>query len=238
MKHFFTIRFLSLCALVAVTFIGTVAQTSAQKYVFKPSKTITAEWNGTESINVDVDIKNMTAGELQLSWAVIENNIPMNWMFSLCDNINCYSSSVIPAGGADFFPVEKDGKAFFKLIFDSSGTFNTTTTIKLAVWETGKKQDGIDTVLFSIIPKASGVTESTTPFAAVLPNPTNDLVHLSAFNAVQTVEVFSAVGVKVMEVANNSAEVSLDVRSLPVGVYFVKARDIYGKINTATFHKF
>lgn len=238
MKHFSTLRSLAALALSAFALFSSPTQASAQKYTFDPSKTITKEWTGNESIHVDVDIKNLTKGELKLSWKVIENNIPMEWLFSLCDNVNCYSSSVIPVGGSDFFPVESGGMAFFKLLFDSSGSFSQATTIKLGVYETGKMQDGIDTVTFTIIPAASSVTEPTTPFASVLPNPTNDIVRLSALQAVQTVEVYSALGVKIMEVANSSAEVTLDVRALPTGVYFVKARDIYGKINTATFHKF
>jgi len=238
MKNLFTFRRIALFGLLLSFFVGFTEHSSAQKFTFNPSKTITAKWSGLESIFVDVDIDNNTNGELKLTWQILENTIPLDWVFSLCDNMSCYSYSVIPPGGADFAPVGKGEYAFFKLLFDSTGVIKEEAMIKLIVFETGKMQDGVDTVTFHIIPKTSSVTETTIPFANVLPNPATDLVHLSAFNAVQTVEVFSAMGVKVMEIANNSAEVSLDVRSLPVGVYFVKAHDIYGKTNTATFHKF
>jgi len=237
MKNFFTMRGLVVLTIAVAALMGNVQQTSAQKYTFDPGKTINTEWSGQESIYVDLDILNNTKSELKLSWMVIENNIPMDWMFSLCDNVNCFSSSVIPTEGSDFFPADAGGKVFFKLLFDSSGAFTNVTTIKLGVYETGNKQAGIDTVTFNILPKLSGVHEPSTPFAAVLPNPSTSTVHLSAINAVQTVEVYSAVGVKVMEIANTSAEVTLDIRQLPVGVYFVKSRDIFGKIHTATFHK-
>lgn len=241
MKHFFTLRLPAVLAVMTIVGFGFSMTASAQKkYIITPSNTINNKWNGKESIHPEVYIENRTPDPLQLSWAILENTIPMTWDYNICDNLYCYDpvNSGLPMGEKQFYLIVKGESAFFKLEFKSSVTDVEKATIQLAVWETGKMQDGVDTVSFNILPETNGVPETTTPFAAVLPNPTNDLVHLTAFNAIQTVEVFTAVGVKVMEVANSSAEVSLDVRSLPVGVYFVKARDIYGKINTATFHKF
>ncbi|MFN8361319.1 MAG: T9SS type A sorting domain-containing protein [Candidatus Kapaibacterium sp.] len=236
MKFLSTHRLAAAFAIMSLAFLGFSSSTSAQKYTFSPDKTITVKWGGLEGTHIDIDIDNKTDGELKLSWLPIENNLPFDWSYSLCDNMNCYPG--IPMDGRDFAPINKGEFAFFKLQLDPASAFVDNYTVKILVYETGKLQAGADTVAIHIQPLSTGVTEETTPFAAVLPNPAVDIVHLSAFNAVQTVEVFSAVGVKVMEVANSSAEVSLDVRSLPVGVYFVKAYDIYGKTNTATFHKF
>lgn len=241
MKHFFTYRFLAVLALISVVSIGLTMSAAAQKkYTFEPSNTINEKWNGKDTIHPEVIIKNNTQDTLQLSWAILENTIPMSWEYNICDNLFCFdpANGGLPMGENQFYFLQKGESAWFKLEFKTSGATIEAATIRLAVWETGKMDDGVDTVTFNLVPKINGVTETSTPFAGIHPSPSSDFVHLSAINSLQTVEVFSSVGVKVMEVNNNSTEISLDVHSLPVGVYFVKARDIYGIINTATFHKY
>ncbi len=231
MKKIFT--FASVTAFVMLL-IGSVQFATAQKYTFSPSKDITQTWNGTDDFQIKMFIENTSSDTLKLSWKVISNNMPFGWTYSICDNFLCYSSF---QEDAPFAPIEKGGKAFFKFdIFPIEGQV-VNSVVQLGVYETGNPL-AVDVVSFSI-QSPSSVEEPASYSAGVTPNPAGESLTISAAAALNSLQIYSALGVKVMEINNaNNAELTLDIRDLSVGVYYIKAQDIYGKTVATKFQKF
>lgn len=231
MKKIFT--FASVTAIVMLL-IGSVQFATAQKYTFSPSKDMTKAWTGTDDLGFMMYIENKTSEELKLSWKVVSNNMPAGWTYSICDNWQCYSSF---QEDAQFAPVAKGGKAFFKFdVFPIEGQV-VNATVQLGVFETGNPL-ALDVVSFSI-QSSSSVEEPAAYSAGVSPNPAGESLTISAAAALNSLQIYSALGVKVMEIANaNNAELTIDIRELPTGVYYIKALDIYGKTVATKFQKF
>lgn len=215
--------------------IGSFQFASAQKYSFSPSSHITAPWktDGTKT-EFNMFIKNLTEGSLDLSWKYISSDLQLGWTYQICDNFNCYST--FPEG-AKFKSIKKGESAFFIFDIDPVEGAPGKATILLGVYETSNPSQ-VDTVGFTIEP-ATSVEEPASYTAGITPNPATDMLTVSAEAALNSLQVFSAVGMKVMEITNtNNTEVTLNIHELPAGVYYIKARDIYGKTVATKFQKF
>ncbi|MBI3258668.1 MAG: T9SS type A sorting domain-containing protein [Ignavibacteriae bacterium] len=220
-------------AAIAMLVIGSFQFISAQKISFTPSNHIIKTWD-TETTEFYVGIKNLTNGQLDLSWKFISSDMHTDWTYTICDNINCYPAF---QENARFKMIEKGQSAFFTFdIFSPEGP-KSNATVRLGVYETSNPSM-IDTVSFSV-QTTSSVEEPASYTAGITPNPATDILTISAEAALNSLQVFSAVGMKIMEMSNtNNTEVTLNIHELPAGVYYIKARDIYGKTVATKFQKF
>ena len=225
--------FASITAIVMLL-IGSVQFATAQKFSFSPSQTMIKDWDGTTDLQFYMKITNLTDGKLSLSWNLIDNTMPKQWLYTICDNAQCYGEF---QSNADFEPLEKGGSAFFKFDISPIEGKVASSTVQLGVYETGKPLTA-EVVGFSI-QSASSVEELASYYAGVSPNPASEQLTISAAAALNSLQIFSAVGMKVMEINNtNNTEVRINIRDLPVGVYYIKAYDIYGKVVVTKFQKF
>jgi choice-of-anchor B domain-containing protein len=70
------------------------------------------------------------------------------------------------------------------------------------------------------------VSESVSSQVSVFPNPAQDELQIQLVNQVETIELFDALGARVMSIAtNNQLSLKVDVRSLAEGAYTLKAGD-------------
>jgi len=70
------------------------------------------------------------------------------------------------------------------------------------------------------------VSESVSSQVSVFPNPAQDELQIQLVNQVETIELFDALGKRVMSIAtNNQLSLKVDVRSLAEGAYTLKAGD-------------
>jgi hypothetical protein len=70
------------------------------------------------------------------------------------------------------------------------------------------------------------VSESVSSQVSVFPNPSQDELQIQLVNQVETIELFDALGKRVMSIAtNNQLSLKVDVRSLAEGAYTLKAGD-------------
>ena len=70
------------------------------------------------------------------------------------------------------------------------------------------------------------VSESISSQVSVFPNPAQDELQIQLVNQVETIELFDALGKRVMSIAtNNQLSLKVDVRSLAEGAYTLKAGD-------------
>ena len=77
----------------------------------------------------------------------------------------------------------------------------------------------------------TGIDENTFEGFKFYPNPTQDVLNLSAKNTIESVSIFSMLGQKVMETSINQTISSINIASLNPGVYIMKVM-IDGKYGT------
>src|SRR5690606_6253940 len=67
-----------------------------------------------------------------------------------------------------------------------------------------------------------GTEENTFKGFKFYPNPTNDILNLSAKNNIEQVFIYSLLGQKVLETSPNQHDATINVSSLTPGVYIMK----------------
>ncbi|WP_298507455.1 choice-of-anchor tandem repeat GloVer-containing protein [uncultured Kordia sp.] len=98
--------------------------------------------------------------------------------------------------------------------------------------------DGNTELAFNII-DLSDDSLSTETFkenlnVSVFPNPTQDFLQISSPSAISTIEIYSFQGQKLVSYSNQE---KIDVRNLSNGLYFLKVKDVFGKLQTVKFIK-
>ncbi|MBS1539005.1 MAG: T9SS type A sorting domain-containing protein [Bacteroidetes bacterium] len=215
-------------------FIGSTQFASAQKYSFTPSKTISSSWDGKSTLEMHMNINNLTNSELKLSWKLIKSELPFDWEYTICDNAQCYSAFKTLA---EFGALAKGEAAFFIFdIFAIQGEMSKNVTVQLGVFETANPSV-VDTVTF-FVQSPNSVEEQAMYSVGISPNPATETLTISAESALNSLQIFSALGTKVMEMNNaNNTEITVNIHELPSGVYYIKARDMYGKVVATKFQK-
>lgn len=69
---------------------------------------------------------------------------------------------------------------------------------------------------------------------SVFPNPTSDFLQINSPSAITSVEIYSFQGQKLVSYSNQK---KIDVRDLSNGLYFLKVKDEFGKLQTVKFIK-
>ena len=71
---------------------------------------------------------------------------------------------------------------------------------------------------------------------SMYPNPTSNMLNISAKETIQDTQIFNVLGKNVMNVKVNNRKASIDVTNLATGIYLVKY-SVNGTIGTAKFVK-
>src|SRR3990172_11703119 len=75
-----------------------LSNASAQNYALSPSNSlsgaldVSGEW--IKTIDLKIDIINLTSSNLKLNWKIIDKLILPQWEYSVCDHVVCYSGTV------------------------------------------------------------------------------------------------------------------------------------------------
>lgn len=98
---------------------------------------------------------------------------------------------------------------------------------------TGTSVVYLDNVLFSKR-TGSGLTKVDAETIGVYPNPTNNVLNVSASNNIQSLTIYNAIGQAVYTTTSDANQLTVDIATLPTGLYTVKATingvDTFSKI--------
>lgn len=184
------------------------------------------------AINTELDT-------LELSWKVIDVDLPAEWEYVVCDNANCYlgedleNETVKKSHGISAaFPGLVKGSVYPKGIFG-------TGSIKVVFMEDGNSARS-DTIVFLF----DGTLSSYNPVytsVTLYPNPAQNELHVQ-FNhqsgPVTQLSVYNILGaVQTIESSTFIKETTLDIASLQTGVYFVRAQMPDGTTLVGKFEK-
>jgi hypothetical protein len=155
------------------------------------------------------------------SWEIVENTIPADWDYSLCDYTTCYIG--IP-DNSDMKRISleesKSGvKGFFKinvLTTESNGDY----TAKFYVYDSSDRDRG-DTVIFNFSNSTVSVSDvNLSDQLSVFPNPTSDIVNVETVEANTTVIITDLTGKVIKEETFQFVGMNeIDLNDLNTGIY-------------------
>jgi PKD repeat protein len=113
--------------------------------------------------------------------------------------------------------------------YDNEGVYDVSLTVENAFGESTEVKIGLIVVVNPV-----GITEIKQEGVGIYPNPSNGLINLQ-FESERDryVKVYSMVGNEVFRIDSQKANLSMDLRSLPGGIYFIRVMDENGsQVNT------
>lgn len=170
--------------------------------------------------DINVDIRNLTNGDVTLAWEVINRSEVTGWDFSLCDLGNCHIG--VPESG-EMWAMDTETKAFLKISANPQGMVgNCMFTFK--VFDKDNPSDA-DTITM-IADAAVGIPSITAFNQQVFPNPATNVLNVRSDEAIVGLQLFNTVGQVVLTQNLNMAELntSLDVSGIELGQYILVIR--------------
>ncbi len=170
----------------------------------------------------DVDLINNTSGTLQMTWELVNQNLPSGWEFSFCDPSACRPKG---ATTADFPLVVSSSSNYLNVHFYPNGTAGTgTLTVKL--FETSAPNDTLLITYTGIAQGTTNITEvkESIAFSQNYPNPSNGNTNIDVSiegnfrNA--SIKVYNAIGTQVESYPIISGNETIRINNqLPGGIY-------------------
>lgn len=211
--------------LYILLFIWLPAMSHGQNYLYSPSQVLDTDLMTNEYNFAQIDMWTPDSTGITFGWEAIENTIPVEWTYSLCDYTNCYSG--IPANGTmtpiSTASMQAGTKGFLKITVDPADV-SGTAVVRFKIFNTGDVS-AADTITFNFNHvSTAGIASTENGTFDIYPNPANDVLNIS--NGFDTETSWSIVDMsgRVYEsgvVSANSTSV-LKVSDLSTGIYFVK----------------
>tara|TARA_B110000037_G_C17096514_1_gene496200 strand:- start:36 stop:731 length:696 start_codon:yes stop_codon:yes gene_type:complete len=207
---------------------------SAQNFDYTPSQNIDEQ---IQEENFSFHEIRMITGDLspiELQWNLIENTLPLEWSYSLCDLGGCYVG--IPNSGI-MDPITaqqaQDGFMGFLKLNITASTFYGEGDVIFYVHELGNPAFG-DTVTMHISHPnpASSIVENGINSVEVYPNPVHSELQFKAISDIESCQVVGLNGEVYASFRTMSPEQKIDFSGFSSGVYFLRLSDSKG--NTAT----
>jgi hypothetical protein len=167
---------------------------------------------------------------LNLSWRLVGNTFPEDWVVSLCDYGECYTG--VPNTG-DMIPLPPDESAYLKVILNPYGT-EGTGRLSFWVYETDTPDEYV-TVHFDI--STEGATTVFSPMGesiSVFPNPATQYLIIDQGDSpvFQEAELVDLLGRPLLSrKLKNEAAVQFDLSSIATGTYLLRLTDGQGLIH-------
>ncbi|RYD72266.1 MAG: T9SS type A sorting domain-containing protein, partial [Sphingobacteriales bacterium] len=182
---------------------------------------------------------NNTAQDIELTWQMLDNEFTSNnWQYvSFCDPYICHND--IPNTFSPPLVANKtsDSVSEFKLAATPKITARTSK-MRIIVWQTGQSQ--VDTLTFEIdaLPMSIADEKAAVNTFAAYPNPAKNTLTLGFDpKSNYTVTVYSMNGAAMMSSKLTANQKTLNVETLPAGLYFINATDEKGNLSVSKFSK-
>ena len=222
MKHLLSI------IMVVIASIG-----SAQNLAILPSQKIDCEISTTEINEYDILFSTENPEAITFRWELLENTVPSDWDYSLCDYTTCYIG--IPDKSdmkrISLEEAQNGTKGFLKinvLTANSNGSY----VMRYYVYDSADYDRG-DTVSFNFINTTVSVNDIAANTEVTLyPNPTQDVITIESENMYSELEIVDVSGRVIL--AQNLVGVTahnIDLSNVQAGVYlvFIRAEGVLRK---------
>jgi len=220
--------------LLALLSLGSVATANAQSFTTEADTVFATV--GTTDVNIYNRITNTTGAPFTITWKRVDDNIPASWknspaFFGVCDNYNCYSSTLIfgstshtssnynPGVAGDFHvqltPAGASGTYFITLNLDGGGTSKNITYV------------------FNKFPTAISNVPAKNTDVSLYPNPARNTLNVSFDEnaGVKTIAVYNLIGKAVSSYrVNGGSNAQLDIDNIPAGIYLLRMLDAQGRV--------
>jgi len=212
-----------------ITFLG--FSSIAQNFTFNPAQHIDEEIQEENYSSHGISLITTDLSPIQFQWSLIENTLPEEWSYSLCDLGGCYVG--IPGEGTMSAITEQEAldgvTAFLKLNITAS-TFYGEGDVSFYVYESGNQAFG-DTISMHLTwtNPSSSIIENSLSSIEVFPNPANRYINFTNFSQAGKVEILTMNGQLVSILENDGSTAEIDLINLPDGVYFAKITNASGE---------
>jgi hypothetical protein len=201
----------------------------AQALSITPADSVSVEETVTtnnDEVVLYAYVKNDSTEDVTVTWRIIENDSPLDWSVSYCDNTNCLDLSTTTQSS---FLLKADSSSILKMAylpFLVDGESNIEVQVSIA----GVPSSVVNVTYFAkVIADPVSIRDIDASTLSIYPNPTTNFIQIKGIeNANQntTLEVYSIIGKKVLT-QNIPAvnEAKINVQNLENGVYLVKLFD-------------
>lgn len=222
--------------LLALPFLFAANAASAQSFTMQKDTVSVA---GSQYFDISNYIHNDTTIAIKVSWRIIQENLPQSWKdnasFGLCDNIMCYTNSVLGGSTQTTDTILADSQTIFKVQLDL-GPSTVLPTTSGPVYVTVELTQGstIDTVTFVAYKWATNIskTQIAKDEITLYPNPAQNEVNVTfgKETGVKTIAIYNLVGKQMVAYRTNGTSAKLDIDKIPSGIYFVRLMDNSGRV--------
>lgn len=201
----------------------------AQSYSISPAKTVTFSAAFYSVTINDIYMVKTTGSTLSITWERVSMNLPTGWDYSICDLGTCHPG--IPTGPITMnTSTSTAAEAFLGLNIDPTNIAGTGTVV-VRVYQTGFPANA-DTLTWIINAGPTGVKENLlSSKLSVYPNPATNVLNIDAKDSkISKATVKTIIGTEVMQLNLTSNNNSIDISSLPKGIYLLHIESADGKI--------
>ena len=166
-------------------------------------------------------INNGTAGEVQLRWVRISEDMPAEWESWVCDNNLCYgpSTNETPSNRPVIIAGNQNG---IMIMHVDPNNVPGVGTIMLEITDFNDHSIVIDTAIyiFNAMTVSTSELEQEVESLSIFPNPTTDYIQLSNNTIVDQVVIYNVLGKRMLDYRYEPGR-HYDVAGLPAGFYLV-----------------
>jgi len=178
-------------------------------------------------------VQNLSNIDLFVHWKLEDLDIPQGWTISVCDPDVDYSSTIRESRDP-FLLQANEPEAKFIVYLNSFG-ISGCAKFKMNYLDS-LSENIIKTVEYEVsVDNENCFTTSAThleiPNLSVGPNPTRDFIYLSRLEHINRIALYNLQGQMILN-SNILVDNSIDLSSVPLGVYFLKVMDQVGHCST------
>lgn len=219
--------------ILSILFAVTATVSSAQNLAILPSQNIECDISTTQINEFDILFSTASPEAITFKWELIENTVPADWDYSLCDYTTCYIG--IP-DKSDMKRISleeaKNGIKGFLKINVLTANSNGSYVMRYYVYDSADYDRG-DTVSFNFINTTVSVNDIAANTEVTLyPNPTQDVITIECQSMYSEVEIVDVSGrvILAQNLVGTTAH-NIDLSNVQAGVYvlFIRAEGVLRK---------
>ncbi len=210
-------------------FLLVCSLSKAQTYSISPAKTVTFSAAFYSVTINDIYMVKTTGSTLSVTWERVSMNLPTGWDYSICDLGTCHPG--LPAGPITMnTSTSTTAESFLGLNIDPANIVGTGTVV-MRVYQTGFPSNA-DTLTWIINAGPTGVKENLLATKLnVYPNPATNVLNIDAIDLkISKATIKTIIGTEVMQLDLTSDNTSIDISSLPEGIYLLTIESVDGKV--------
>jgi hypothetical protein len=216
----------------------TVIAFASYKPVFAQTLSLVQDTVATVTINsVDLkhDIINTTSSMVNMSWQVLDYSIAIDWdVAAICDYNQCYTFSAVstmPVTTQSVMIPPYDSSPISVYFIPKTGAQASCNWVRLKIWDNANPSVyKIATYLLNCGPV--GIHELNANKIVIYPNPADDMVfvHIPPGSGINRLSLHDLMGKTLESQTVSASAISLNLKELPRGFYFLRMVDVEGKI--------